>query len=294
LKALKQLAAFVWYGAGVYLALSYGQAILVPAWPVAKGLFYWALFAKSLLGLALLIAFFILLHLTVRAAIGSTTPAPVTQTPSQAGEHFPSETTVVVGIWLVVLAAVSAAGLLLTLDTSCWPAWLKKCFENLPDFTNAVATMLGASVGSIITTILGYLEHASEKKDFERAYAPWHVGWPLMGMLLGLVFYFLLRGGLLAVVPNNAKPEDLSAPALAGVGALVGLFSKDAIEKLREVFSTLLSTEKQAEQSVLDRLPPDLKKQVAPIHIWRRSWNWRRWNWRSNGLGHQSMGIESA
>jgi hypothetical protein len=50
---------------------------------------------------------------------------------------------------------------------------------------------------------------------------------------------------------------------LAGVGALVGLFSKNAIEKLREVFDTLFSTKKGTEQSILDRLPPDLKKQVA-------------------------------
>jgi hypothetical protein len=46
------------------------------------------------------------------------------------------------------------------------------------------------------------------------------------------------------------------------VGALVGLFSKEAIEKLRELFNTLFSTKKSVEQSILDRLPLDLKQQV--------------------------------
>ncbi len=89
----------------------------------------------------------------------------------------------------------------------------------------------------------------------------------MMGMLLGLLFYFLLRGGLLALAPSTsaAKPEDWNPAALAGIGGLVGLFSKNAIEKLRELFDTLFSSRKAAEQSVLERLPADLRKQIAPF-----------------------------
>jgi hypothetical protein len=170
----------------------------------------------------------------------------------------------VVGVWLLAFTAFLAIGLFFLLNSFCWPDWILKCVEAAPDIVNALVTMFGAGIGSAIATILGYLEHASEKKDFDQAYSPWYVGRPLMGMLLGLVFYFLLRDGLLAVVTTRAKPEDLSTAGLAGVGALVGLFSKEAIEKLRELFNTVFSTKKNAEKSILDRLPPELKKQVSP------------------------------
>ena len=52
----------------------------------------------------------------------------------------------------------------------------------------------------MITTILGYLEHASYRKNFSRAFVPWYIGRPIMGMLLGLVFYFVIKGGLWALV----------------------------------------------------------------------------------------------
>jgi hypothetical protein len=105
--------------------------------------------------------------------------------------------------------------------------------------------MFAAGVGSIITTILAYLQHASQEKDFDRAYAPWYVARPLMGLLLGLVFYFVFRGGLLATVQTGVEGKELNKWALAGLGALVGLFSKNAIEKLREVFDTLFRTKEQ-------------------------------------------------
>jgi hypothetical protein len=264
MKQFKLLAALVWYGLGTYLTLDYLQWRIFQAWPAAQGYPRWMSFTKAGLELVLLVGFFILIHFAIRAAIAATPSEPSPVTP-QTGE-FPSEITAIVGMWLLMLTAVCVLGLFASLNTSCLPGWLQGCFKDNPDITNALATMFGAGVGSAITTILGYLEHASEKKDFERAYAPWYVGRPLMGVLLGLVFYFLLRGGLLAVMPSSkGDARDLSVAGLAGVGALVGLFSKNAIEKLREVFDTLFSTKKGTEQSILDRLPPDLKKQVATL-----------------------------
>jgi hypothetical protein len=65
-----------------------------------------------------------------------------------------------------------------------------------------------------------------------------------MGMLLGLIFYFLIRGGLLAVMgPSQEEITDLNNWGLAAIGALVGLFSRNAISKLREIFRTMFRTE---------------------------------------------------
>jgi hypothetical protein len=260
-----RFAGLVWYGLGVYLALTYVQGPLIRAWHTAVDFPGWLGFAKACLGLLILLAFFVLIHSAVRATAQQALPSPPAS-PS-AGEPFPSQVTVIVGFWLLVLAGVCVTGLFFTLAASGQPEWLARWFGNNRDLSNAMVTAFGAGVGSAITTILGYLEHASEKKDFERAYAPWYVGRPLMGLLLGLVFYFLLRGGLLALAAypsTSTSPADLNAAALAGIGGLVGLFSKNAIEKLRELFNTLFSSTKSAEEAVLDRLPADLKKQIAP------------------------------
>jgi hypothetical protein len=247
---MKQLKWFVWYGLGAYLALSYVQGPFFRAWYAAKDFPTWVSFAKAGLALALLGAFFVLVHLVVEASINKLrTPGaqPPPPTAAQTGESFPSEVTVVVGIWLLILAALCVAGLFFAFNTSCWPEWLQQCVDK-KGVSFAAITMFAAGVGSVIATILGYLEHASEKKDFERAYAPWYVGRPLMGLLLGLVFYFLLRGGLLVVTQTSTETKDLNAAGLAGVGSLVGLFSKQAIEKLQEVFDTLFSNKKNTSQ----------------------------------------------
>lgn len=121
--------------------------------------------------------------------------------------------------------------------------------------------MLAAAVGGCIGTILGYLKHASIEKNFDVAYLPWYVARPFMGLLLGLLF-FLFKGGLLATLPGGAP--DLNDFGLAGIGGLIGLFSKNAIEKLREIFNVLFATQEDRDQSLYDRLPKDLQAQIAP------------------------------
>ena len=86
--------------------------------------------------------------------------------------------------------------------------------------------------------VLGYLTHASIEKNFDVSYLPWYIARPFMGLMLGLLFFFLFKGGLLATLPGNS--QDLNDFGLAGIGGLVGLFSKNAIEKLREIFTRLL------------------------------------------------------
>lgn len=206
-----------------------------------------------------------------------------------------------VAAWLLFIAAFNVAGLLLTLSP---PAWLTDAFPALavptvearsaedgeepagetaeaatkvPDESPAkpirdlIVTLFAAGVGSTIATMMGYLEHACVKKDFDPAFAPWYVGRPIMGLLLGALFYFVLKGGLLATVSgaDDNGPMALNEYALAGLGGLVGLFSKNALEKLREVFDVFFATRLQAAREattdLLNRLPPELRRQVQPF-----------------------------
>ena len=106
--------------------------------------------------------------------------------------------------------------------------------------------MFAAGIGSAVSTIRSFLLHASTRKDFDPAQVPWYVARPLMGMLLGFIFYFLLAGGVLLLIAAENEPTDIEGFndwGLSGAGALVGLFSREAIEKLREVFHTMFRTQ---------------------------------------------------
>jgi hypothetical protein len=61
----------------------------------------------------------------------------------------------------------------------------------------------------------------------------------------------------------------LNEYALVGLGGLVGLFSKNALEKLREVFDIFFATRgqvaQQASTDLLNRLPAELRERVQPF-----------------------------
>ncbi len=270
--SLKRLGLLLWYGLGLYLVLLYLQGVLVPwvrevqAATTATSVLG---LAEALLGLAILAGAFVLLHLAARSlpslAEGWARRAPKPPPPA-AGERFPSPVTLVIGGWLLVIATLNVLALFAVIEP---PAWLQHHFPSIdPDEAGVVqdmlVTMFAAGIGSSISVILGYLEHASIRKDFDLAFSPWYVARPILGMLVGVIFYFVIKGGLLATAPGMGDAENLNDLSLAGFGALVGLFSKNALEKLRELFNTLFATQQDFAAEVKSRLPADVWAQVAP------------------------------
>ena len=55
-------------------------------------------------------------------------------------------------------------------------------------------------------------------------------------MALALVFYFVIRGGFLT---TSGGAKDINPYGIAALAGLVGMFSKQATDKLSEVFGTL-------------------------------------------------------
>jgi len=144
----------------------------------------------------------------------------------------------VVGLLLIVLSAGLVGGLWWTLLAGFFAATLTETMVAPREVNEALVMILAGGVGSSVYAIRAYLMHACEKKDFDRAFIPWYFFRTLLGSLLGLMFYFAVRGGILFVTVK-AEPQaavDLNTWSLAAIGALAGLFSKYAIERLRAVF----------------------------------------------------------
>ena len=104
-----------------------------------------------------------------------------------------------------------------------------------PERRVLLLVLIAGALGSFIhaaTSFVSYIGNGS----FVSNWLWWYVLRLPIGAAIALLFYLLLRGGLLA---TSAEPSDVSVFGFVGIGALAGMFSKQAADKLREVFDNL-------------------------------------------------------
>lgn len=97
---------------------------------------------------------------------------------------------------------------------------------------------LAGTMGSLLHALGSFADYVGESK-LKTSWLLWYFLRPVVGALMGMIFYFLLRGGLLSgqIDPSNVNPYGFVALA-----ALAGMFADQASLKLREVFDTLFKT----------------------------------------------------
>ena len=242
---------------------------------------WWIQSAAFLLIVALVVL--ALVSLVVNPAIGPGDAATPDSAPPVNGQSFPQGSTPFV-LALEIALAVIFFYLSLTLLNK--PADLIPWLENHPTgwFTpafiinnqGALLMMFTAGLGSTLATTLGFVAHASSRGDFQSRYIPWYLIRPINGAILGLIFYWLIEGGLLAVLPPESQPESgqsLDLNALAAIGTLVGFLSREAISKLREIFEVMFATERSVpdgiQQQILSRKSQE-RTQSAYEHLLTR------------------------
>lgn len=94
-----------------------------------------------------------------------------------------------------------------------------------------VAGILGAFVHGA-TSLADYIGN----NGFSKSWTWFYLLRPAIGMALALVFYFVIRGGFLS---TTGGAQDINPYGIAALSGLVGMFSKQATDKLNEVFGTL-------------------------------------------------------
>lgn len=115
--------------------------------------------------------------------------------------------------------------------------------------------LIGA-LGSFIHAATSFATYVGNE-SLKESWMWWYVLRPFMGMALALIFYFVLRGGMLS---GGAKAEDISLFGIAAVAGLVGMFSKQATDKLEDVFDNLFKTsagkgDEQRKDSLSEMVP---------------------------------------
>jgi hypothetical protein len=117
---------------------------------------------------------------------------------------------------------------------SYFGAWhIRAAPETLLFLIVALAGALGGLIHSL-RSLSTYIGH----RQLRWSWVPFNVLLPVVGALGGTVFYLVLRGGLFSpsTSANQANPFGFAA-----VAVLVGLFSEQAMEKLRELADNLFT-----------------------------------------------------
>jgi hypothetical protein len=261
---IRKLLDYLWWAVGALavLALARGPGLRWLAEAQQNGLTLGTILGfLQVAALGLLVVVLVALIGRALMAMVSAEPGIRLSTPPRApddphgetGVGFPDPPTLVVGVWLAVITVVFLVGLIESVApmyfvTDRFPALACDTASGAcGDLHNLLVTMFAAGVGATITTVLGFLDHASTQKNFKARFIPWYIARPILGLLLGVVFYFVIKGGLLATVGSQSA-EDIDVYGLAAFAALVGMFSKRAIEKLRDVFGTLFATQADLER----------------------------------------------
>jgi hypothetical protein len=74
---------------------------------------------------------------------------------------------------------------------------------------------------------------------------------PLVGGLLAVAFYLVLRGGLTV---GDASADDLNSHGFAAIAVLVGMFAQQAIEKLKDVAEQVFARARTGNEAAVE--PP--------------------------------------
>ncbi len=115
----------------------------------------------------------------------------------------------------------------------------------------ALVAVVGA-LGSYIHLATSFADFLGNRQ-FVSSWKWWYGLRPFIGSALALSVYFAARGGLIS---GGAGAGDLSPYGVCALAGLTGLFSKQATDKLREVFETLFKTEKPPRSDPLKPTDP--------------------------------------
>jgi hypothetical protein len=98
--------------------------------------------------------------------------------------------------------------------------------------------VIAASLGSYVHTVTSFTSYIGNR-TFVRSWLWWYILRTPMGVALALIFYFVVRGGLFS---SSASGNDISPFGVAAISGMVGMFAKQATDKLQEVFDNLFRT----------------------------------------------------
>jgi len=105
--------------------------------------------------------------------------------------------------------------------------------------------MLAGALGSLVHALRSFCWYVGNR-NLVRSWLAMFILLPLVGTTLAVVFYFVVRGGFFS---PQASFKDTSPFGFAALAGLIGMFSQQAVLKLKEVAETMLTRPKEGQDS---------------------------------------------
>jgi hypothetical protein len=125
-----------------------------------------------------------------------------------------------------------------------------------PEVALLLMVICASALGGALHAAVSFTDYVGNRR-LATSWIWWYLLRVHVGSALAVLFYFALRGGLFSATSATDAINPFGIAALAG---LVGLFSKQATDKLRELFDTMFRTapgqgDDQRGDSIVNPLP---------------------------------------
>jgi hypothetical protein len=135
-------------------------------------------------------------------------------------------------IWLLLQTALLLAALVIFWNGD--PLWV------VGERHLFLLVLLAGMLGSSVAALLGVADSLSDAGGVYLRELFALITLPVAGAAVALIFYSAIRGGLLAAPTAGEKTTDLINPfGVVGIAALVGLFLRGAVDRLKVVSTAL-------------------------------------------------------
>ena|SRR5215471_1496914 len=194
------------------------------------------------------------------------------------GKPVPWKGIVILGVYFCVLSALVIYLLVVT-----WPVSDPKDatkftefsvfglgpFRDVPaDIRLFISVIAAGALGSLVHGLTSFSDYVGNDRLTTR-WIWWLILRAPIGIALSLLFYLLLRGGLVSPSSGgNMNAALLNPYGVAAISAMAGMFSKQATDKLAEIFDTLFRTrEPVARADSLEAAPTISKTEPAKLAV---------------------------
>ena len=133
-----------------------------------------------------------------------------------------------------------------------------------PELRLLLIIMAMGALGSYVHMGSSFISYVGNR-SFVTSWTWWYILRPFVGMALAVIFYFVIRGGLFT---TGASANDFSPYGFSAVAGLVGMFSKQATDKLEEIFNNLFQvSNKTGDNQRVDKLGRNrpVKENMIPL-----------------------------
>jgi hypothetical protein len=204
------------------------------------------------------------------------TPTPSAAAASKTGKSasnndFHDSISVWIGVFLFVLFPV-LAGVLFWLVGLKYPDAAQRTADTVrkaavmsEDQRLMLAVMVTGAMGSYVHVATSFSDFMGSR-HFRASWAWWYGLRPAIGTGLAVIFYFLLRGGILTITGTSGDVTPELYPVLA-IAGLAGMFSKQATDKLSDVFDTLFKSDKEAQRKDKMENPAPTLTALTPAEV---------------------------